>query len=554
MRPIHQLVLLVALLAALSWNLTRLIVEYQSGSSIAITYQQRAQVPSLLNGLVALYSFDEGSGTTAGDAGTAGPFNGSLVGGATWAAGKVGTGAISFTGTGQYVDIPGFNSLNGANAATIAFWVKPTVNSKPFIGKWNSGRLFEISSAGTAVSAYWRIGGSAGGGTSFNQSTPAGVLTNGAWNHVVVVYNNPASTIYVNGVQVASSNGVGGTLNTGVTDPLRIGWNNVPGYLSGDMDDVRLYNRAVSAQEVSDLYALGSGGSGTGGSTGGTGGSTPPPSGTNQAPVVTLPTSASGTLSSGGTAAVALTGSATDDGLPSNTLSYTWSLSSGPSSVTFASANSASTGATFTTAGTYTINFAVSDGTLTSAKTISVTIAVAGSNPVTPPPTNPPVTGTVPPECSSSSVKCVPEEYTTIQLCANAAVAGDTCLVNAGTYPEQVVTKSGGSSDSNRVTFKANGAIGTVVVRGFDIRHPYVTVNGFDITGTSANQQYIGVTKGGDNCQILNNYIHDGQRLVYGISFYSSSSTGNISGNSCLIKGNRLARLNYQFLATGRTW
>jgi hypothetical protein len=122
--------------------------------------------------------------------------------------------------------------------------------------------------------------------------------------------------------------------------------------------------------------------------------------------------------------------------------------------------------------------------------------------------------------------------------------------VNPGTYPEQVVTKSGGTSDANRVTFKANGTLGTVITRGFDIRHPYVTVNGFDITGTSANQQYIGVTKGGDNCQILNNFIHDGQRLVYGISFYSSSSTGNVSGNSCLVKGNKLARLNYQFMAT----
>src|SRR5687767_12758230 len=57
--------------------------------------------------------------------------------------------------------------------------------------------------------------------------------------------------------------------------------------------------------------------------------------------------------------------------------------------------------------------------------------------------------------------------YSTIQACATAARAGDTCLVNAGVYNEYVKPAAGGTSDSARITFKAQGV---VTMQGFDIR------------------------------------------------------------------------------------
>jgi hypothetical protein len=315
MRPTHQVFILIAFLAAITWNISNLLVEEQPVSVATIATQQRAQVASLLNGLVAHYSFDEGSGATAGDAGMAGSPSGTFIGGATWSAGKVGSGAVSLNGAGQYVDVSGFSALNGANAATVSFWVKPAANAKPFVGKWGAGRQFNINSlTNGALSAYVRVGGVGSGGTAVGGTTAASAAPVGAWSHIVVVYENPALKVYVGGVLISTFTGPGGALNTGVNDPLRFGWSSAPDYLSGDMDDVRLYNRAVSAQEVSDLYALGGSAapSGGGGSTGG-GTTTPPPSGTNQAPILILASSASGTLSAGGSVQVNLSGSATDD-------------------------------------------------------------------------------------------------------------------------------------------------------------------------------------------------------------------------------------------------
>src|SRR5437588_182727 len=74
--------------------------------------------------------------------------------------------------------------------------------------------------------------------------------------------------------------------------------------------------------------------------------------------------------------------------------------------------------------------------------------------------------------------------YTTIQACANVALAGDTCLVAAGTYPEHVTTKCAGTGASSRVTFKANGA---VTMQGFKIQHPYVTIDGFEMKDRTAS-------------------------------------------------------------------
>jgi hypothetical protein len=415
---------------------------------------QHAQVSATLsNGLVSHFKLDETSGTSVID--SAGSNNGTLIGGSpTWSSGKIGSGSLNLNGTNQYVDVPNFNALNGLNSATISFWVKPSVTSKPFIGKWGTGRLFEIGSNGTSLSVIWRIGGTAGGGTAFSQITPANTLTTGGWNHVVAVYNNPSSTIYVNGNQVATISGSGGSLNTSVSDPLRIGWNNIPSFYSGDIDDVRIYNRAVTSQEVSELYSLSG----------------------NSVPV----------------------------------------QSPAPISST-----------NIQTSNTVTTKPAVTTQLASSPTMINTQNVSAG--------------------CAGASTKCVPEEYPTIQACANVAEAGDICLVSEGNYSEQVMTKKNGASDSNRITFKANGK---VVVNGFDIRNSYVTIDGFDITGPSANQQYIGVTKGGDYCKVINNTIHDGAKRVGAINFYSSSSTGGITGNYCLFKGNTISRVNSTYLTT----
>ncbi|MCP4267689.1 MAG: hypothetical protein GY777_19340 [Candidatus Brocadiaceae bacterium] len=85
---------------------------------------------------------------------------------------------------------------------------------------------------------------------------------------------------------------------------------------------------------------------------------------------------------------VTLSGVATDDGLPDPpaTLSYSWSVVSGPGTVVFGNANTASTTASFSTAGTYTLRLTVNDGELDDADDLVVTLT---SDSGTPPPYDP---------------------------------------------------------------------------------------------------------------------------------------------------------------------
>jgi len=87
---------------------------------------------------------------------------------------------------------------------------------------------------------------------------------------------------------------------------------------------------------------------------------------------------------------VTLNGSATDDGLPTPTqLSYQWSVVSGPGNVVFGSPASASTTASFGTAGSYTLQLTVSDGALTGSSTVAVVVKPQAPAQTTPPAYNP---------------------------------------------------------------------------------------------------------------------------------------------------------------------
>ncbi|TSC67374.1 MAG: chitinase [Parcubacteria group bacterium Gr01-1014_73] len=113
--------------------------------------------------------------------------------------------------------------------------------------------------------------------------------------------------------------------------------------------------------------------------------------------------------------------------------------------------------------------------------------------------------------------------YTTIQACANAAQAGDTCLVNSGNYNERVSTVRSGTA-SNRIYIKgATSAKPTV--SGFTFSHAYVTVEGFLISNTGTA---VSIGGGGNYCELNNNEFLGAEE---GIDM-SGSPTG------CRIRGN----------------
>jgi len=223
--------------------------ESASSNPIAIT------VHSPGSGLVAAYGFEEGAGGTVRDA--SGNNNTGTLNGGTWAPdGKYG-GALSFNGVSDLVVINGSASLNLGSAMTQEAWVYPTAPTS-FQSTWSTILHRETDAYYLHVSSpqgsLRPAGGATYNGSESYVASPSVIPLN-AWTHLAVTYDGTMMKLYVNGVQVASK-AASGTIETN-SNPLRIGGNVPYGqYFEGMIDEVRVYNRALSATEIiNDLSA-----------------------------------------------------------------------------------------------------------------------------------------------------------------------------------------------------------------------------------------------------------------------------------------------------------
>ena len=204
-------------------------------------------------GLVAAYSFNEGSGTSVSDA--SGKGHTGTVSGATWAAGKYGQG-LSFDGADDWVTIPDAADLDLTTGMTLEAWVKPTTQTG-----WETV-LFKEMAGDHAYVLYSYASDVSGrpstavrtGGTMTSVPGTATLATN-VWTHLASTYDGATLRLYVNGALVGSR-AVSGAL-TATTGPLRVGGNNVwAEWFNGTIDDVRIYGRALSQSEIqSDMAA-----------------------------------------------------------------------------------------------------------------------------------------------------------------------------------------------------------------------------------------------------------------------------------------------------------
>jgi len=224
-----------------------------------------APISSPASDLVAAYSFDEGSGPTVSDA--SGYGNSGIVSGAVWtAAGRFG-GALVFNGVDSWVTIDPSPSLDLSWGMTLEAWVYPTASPngwRTVIAKegWKSpedGPYFNIVSyflhASSSPDNQPATGvtipsGGPGGFSVSEDAVPAGMtLPVNAWTHLAGTYDRTTLRLYVNGVEVAALAQPGNIV--GFSRPLRIGGNRVWGeFFQGAIDEVRIYNRALSQAEI----------------------------------------------------------------------------------------------------------------------------------------------------------------------------------------------------------------------------------------------------------------------------------------------------------------
>jgi glucose/arabinose dehydrogenase/PKD repeat protein len=216
-----------------------------TSASVTITVSNAAPPPP--TGLVAAYSFNAGSGTTAADA--SGNGNSGTISGPTWSTlGKYGS-ALSFDGVNDLVSVADANSLDFTTSLTLEAWVFPTATA----GSWRTVILKE--QAGQLVYALYAGEDSPvpGGHVFVNgdiSTISSTALPLNTWSHVAVTYDGSTIRLYVNGALVSSLGGVVGSMPNS-TGALRIGGNNVwSEWFAGRIDEVRLYNRALSLAEL----------------------------------------------------------------------------------------------------------------------------------------------------------------------------------------------------------------------------------------------------------------------------------------------------------------
>src|SRR6266550_3488691 len=197
-------------------------------------------------GLVAAYAFDEGAGTTTSDA--SGSANTATISGATWNVnGKFGK-ALSFNGSSSLLTVPDAASLDLTTGMTLEAWLYPTT-----LSGWRTA-ILKRTTSGLAYSLYAHNNDPQPattinvGGSDVSAAGPSALPLN-SWSHLAATYDGTTMRLYVNGVQVGT-HAVSGSITTS-NGQLSIGGNNVWGeYFAGLIDEVRVYNRALSAGEI----------------------------------------------------------------------------------------------------------------------------------------------------------------------------------------------------------------------------------------------------------------------------------------------------------------
>ena len=218
-------------------------LDLYNSTSTVITEEQQTYGPQ------AYYTLNEGSGTTATDA--SGNGNNGSVTGATWTTGKSG-GGLGFDGNDYVVKTNPSSGVKPSSEVAIAAWIKTSVTDTGGAEVVSMGDSYalRVEKDGNIKFFYYN-----GSGYKSVRTTGVNVL-NGAWHHIVGQKTGATLQIYVDGSSKISTSNTGTvryTLGTG----LFVGNHGNGGTtydFKGSIDDVRIYNQALSNQEVLDLY------------------------------------------------------------------------------------------------------------------------------------------------------------------------------------------------------------------------------------------------------------------------------------------------------------
>src|SRR3989344_5005485 len=213
---------------------------FKNGSNFSPQSQLASVAPT--SGLVGHWKLDGNANDSVGVTALkpAGSNPGTLTGSPSWRTGadaKI-DGALSFNGSNYAT----FGDLDVTGGISVGMWIKA---STPSDGNWNS--IFIKPDA---------YGFEFKGNTLYFRTTTGEVsapYSGTGWQHILGIKRGSALELYINGAKVATTSS-GATL-TANNNPLRAAtWDSTSEFLTGTLDDIRVYNRALSGAEVTSVY------------------------------------------------------------------------------------------------------------------------------------------------------------------------------------------------------------------------------------------------------------------------------------------------------------
>ena len=231
--------------------------------SISLTLSAFGQVPNYVptDGLVGWWPFNGNANDESGNG------NNGTVNGATLTADRFGTtgSAYQFNAANSHNIV--MSAVTGSNALTVSYWVLSSISNNGVVVVQNN----ISNSSQTAFSSFFGVnnnnpsnlitGGNSGGvcstlGNGTFASTPSTQYLN-AWQNISIVYlSNGNVDLFINGQIAASQNGSSYNV-CNQNNSFRVGgpwWNNDPCYFQGKIDDIGIWNRALTPAEVLALY------------------------------------------------------------------------------------------------------------------------------------------------------------------------------------------------------------------------------------------------------------------------------------------------------------
>lgn len=218
----------------------------------------KIQISSLQKGLVGHWNLDSESYNAATKRFTdksAYSNHGTSANAAVFAADRMGQAdkAMTFNGTSDYVNAGNGASLTTQGARTAEFWMKSTqlAGNKGIIGFNSTGTNIGFSFIGNAPLLLLNT-------ENYRYWNSSNSYFDGTWKHFVITLPNTTqtgitgATLTINGVLIGA--------NTSTSSNLPLAWDihllgrNIYGYFNGSIDEVRIYNRALSAEEILQSY------------------------------------------------------------------------------------------------------------------------------------------------------------------------------------------------------------------------------------------------------------------------------------------------------------